>query len=461
MPSRKAEQAGPVSKAGVTEQLAAALASRPGVNRYVVAFSGGMDSGVMLHALSGMRETQPGMALHAVHVHHGLHPDADSWTRHCVAYCAALQVPLEVYFARIAPQAGASPEAQARQARYHLIMQCMQPNDAVLMAHHADDQLETLLMRMLRGAGARGLGGIPEVRRLHDGWLIRPLLNLPRCEIAAYARRHKLDFLDDPSNSDQRFDRGYLRQQVIAPLRARWPAAAASAARSARHLAASAQLLAELAELDLERARTNDNGIKLSAMARLSKARRDNLLRHWILKSGFPLPSSVRLSAITADVLSAKADAQPLVRWQGAELRRYRNRVYLMRPLAEPPADWQSAWDMAGALALPANSGRLRTLSVAEGGMDAGLLEVASASVRFRRGGERLRLPGSARHKKLSKLFQELGVVPWMRARVPLLYLDGELAAVADLCWSDSFNAVDKGPGVRLAWEGHPPLQGF
>lgn len=443
----------------VDEQLESALAACPGANRLLLAFSGGLDSSVLLHALGRYVGTRPWLEARAVHVHHGLQAGADAWVRHCRSACARSGLNFDVYFAALKPGSGESEEALARRARYHLFEQCMQPNDVLLTAHHADDQLETLLMRCLRGSGTRGLAGIPALRPFACGQLLRPLIALPRAELRRYARSHELDFVEDPSNFDERFDRGFLRRQVLGPVKRRWPGVLANVTRTARHLAGSEALLGDLAAIDLDAARVGDHCLSVRKLRELSGARRDNLLRHWIAQKGFTLPSSARLASVARNVIDAAHDAEPLVAWPGAELRRYRDRLYLMAPLPNPPPPhWLCNWDIDAMINLPGRAGRLRAVSVTGPGIDRRVLAEKKVTVRFRAGGERLRPAGARHHKMLNRLFQERGIVPWMRARVPLVFVGEELAAVADICWAEQFATTVKGEGVHFAWDGHPPL---
>lgn len=439
------------------EQLLAPLARWPGMNRYLVAFSGGLDSTVLLHALATLAQHRPWLELQAVHVHHGLHADAANWQRHCAAFCESLNLPLRTYYASVTKGLPDGLEAAAREARYRLLKHCMQVNDGLLMAHHANDQWETLLMRLHRGAGLRGLAGIPASRRLGPGWLLRPMLEVPRAALSAYAQAHKLEFIEDPGNEDIRFDRGFLRRKVLSVLESRWPAATASAARSAEHLRAAAQLLDEVAREDLSLVATSGPGLDLIALLRLSPRRRDNLLRYWIADSGFALPSSARFKSIAENLLTARQDATPLVAWDGAELRRYRNRVYLLRPLAPVPQNWSMRWPAAKPLQLPARAGVLMVQPAQGVGLDAQLWATGGLRVGFRQGGERLRPEEHGQRKRLGNWFQEQGVPPWLRERMPLVWLDEELVAIGDRWRAPRFEAVKSGTGYLLEWQGRPP----
>lgn len=438
-------------------QLQEQLSCWPGVNRYLVAYSGGLDSSVLLHAMARLCADRPWLSLMAVHVHHGLHEQADAWRWHCEKFCQQLKVPLRICFAEIDDAAPEGPEAAARNARYRLLEHGMQVHDALLMAHHGDDQLETLLMRLQRGAGVRGMAGIPMGRRMGPGRLLRPLLAWPRAALAAYAKAHKLTVLEDPSNLDERFERGYLRSQVLPPLRRRWPAAPRTAIRSAAHLRAAADLLDEVAAEDAGNLCKADGSLDLPGLMRLSAARRDNLLRYWIAASGFELPPGPRFETIVRELLPARDDAQPLVAWEGAELRRYRQRLFLMRPLLPVPPGWAACWGQSNTLCLPAEAGVLQAREADGCGLDPGLWASGDLQVRFRRGGETMQALAAGQHRKLSNWFQEQGVPPWVRERTPLVCLGEDLVAVADRWHSSRYEAANSGAGLSLEWHSQLP----
>lgn len=441
----------------LAEQLLAPLLRWPGVNRYLVAFSGGLDSTVLLHALTTLAQTRPWFTVQAIHVHHGLHPEAADWQRHCSAFCESLGVSLQAFFATVDQRSPEGLEAAARLARYRVLAHCMQANDALLMAHHANDQWETLLMRLHRGAGLRGLAGIPASRRLGPGWLLRPFLDLPRTALVTYAQAHRLEFIEDSGNADLRFDRGFLRSRIVPGLEERWPAAAVSAARSAAHLRTAAKLLDEVAGEDLCRIAQGGPGLDLAQLLGLSPRRRDNLLRYWIADSGFALPSSARFRSIVDNLLTAREDATPLVAWDGAELRRYRKRLYLLRSLAPIPKNWSARWSGTQPLQLPAGTGVLTVQPTQAGGLDSQLWADAGVQVRFRRGGERLRQDEHGQSKSLSNWFQEHAVPPWLRERMPLVWRNEELIAIADRWRAPRLEAGKSGTGYLLEWQGGPP----
>lgn len=419
---------------------------------HCVALSGGIDSVVLLHAMHALREQGRVRALRAIHADHGLQPPSRDWAEHCRRLCEPLRVPLAVVELRLDRTPGASVEALARDARYAAFARQLQPGEWLHTAHQRDDQLETVLIQLLRGAGVAGLAAMPARAALGDGWHGRPLLGVDRDEIAAYAARHALAFQRDPMNESPRFDRGWLRSEILPRLRSRWPSAATTVARSAGHLAQAARLLAEIAAADAAQI-VDGPRLSVEGLQRLSRDRQANLLRWWIRQCGLRPPPAARLDSVLDGMLPARADAQPLVRWPDGELRRYRGRLYAMAPrapAAAPPLDP----DPSGVVDLGPGLGRLR-LAPGAGGLRPG---GGAFEIRFRAGGESLRPDAARPRKDLKDLCQEAGIVPWMRSRLPLVYCGGVLAAVADLWIDADFRAAAGEASVIPVWEGRPPL---
>ena len=438
------------------DALAVALRQLRGgelAGRYSVAWSGGVDSTALLHGLLELGAVHPGMALRALHVEHGLHVDAPRWARHCRTKAAELGVALEVLRVQVVTN-GRGPEAAARQARYAALESRLAPGECLLTAHHLDDQAETVLLQLLRGAGPRGLSGMPAARPFGAGVHLRPLLGFGRDAIHAYACRARLEWLEDPANEDERFARSYLRRKVMPALRARWPRASRSISRAARHQAAAAALV-EGAAAQAAGPLIEGECLRADGLAGLEAPLQHAVLCHWIRSRGFPLPGSARIATILDDVLHCRADAAPLVSWPGAELRRYRRRLYLLAPLEPLIPPCQPAWRTDRPFELPADLGSLRAVPA----IGAGIRAVDVLRVAFRAGGEHIRPVGAAHAKSLKKLLQESAIVPWMRGRVPLVYAPGGgLAAVADL-WYEQANAARPGEaGLRIEWRDHPPL---
>lgn len=415
--------------------------------RYLIAFSGGLDSTVLLHALAAAAGDTP---LEAVHVHHGLQDTADEWAVHCRRQCEALGVPLTV----VAVDVRGGHEAAAREARYAALRDLTRPGDVVVTAQHADDQAETFLLQALRGAGTAGLAAMPESRPFGAATLARPFLHVRRERIEAWARERGLDWIEDPSNRDPAVARSALRQRVMPALTAVRSDAVEGLLRTADAAAEAAALAAEIAGEDRRGCAGPVSGsIDLRRLGELSAARRRNLLRLWPAHHGLPSPPPRQVDAIERDLIPARPDAAPLVAWPGAEVRRYQDWLFLMPPLAPVPDVSETPWNMTAPLPLPAGCGWLTAIPVVGAGL---CREAGSFSVRFRRGGERLRLPGRAHDTELGTWLQAAGVPPWTRARLPLIYAGDRLAAVADYLICEGFSADANETGYRLRWVAPP-----
>ncbi len=434
------------------DRLLAAIKRFPPARRYWVAYSGGLDSHALLHALYSLRDSLPAEILCAVHVNHGLNPASAAWSRHCVTVCNDLGITCRVLEVDAHPRKGDSPEEAARTARYHAIASLMESTDGLLTAHHQDDQVETVLLQLLRGAGPKGLAAMPRQDPFAAGWRGRPLLDFSRAGILAYARSRQLRWIEDESNHDPRIERNFLRHEVVPLLRSHWPNLGLTLSRTAAHCGEAAELLEQLAAQDYE-LYVDSGRLDIALLKTLDPARQRNLLRHWIKKQGYPLPATAHLRRILTEMLPAAEDAVPVVEWSGAEIRRYRNQLYVMAPL--PPHDNNRIleWDLMQALYPVKGSGALRAVSVTGRGLALSFCQQGRVTVRFRRGGERCRLAGRTHRSKLKKILQEQGIAPWQRERIPLIYLEEELAAVAGLFVCKQFQAGKDEPGVEIVWE--------
>jgi len=395
-------------------------------SRWYVAFSGGLDSTVLLHLLVELSQEHSLPALTAIHVHHGLQAAADAWPSHCQSVCDALGVPLQVKYVQV--QKGASLERAARDARYGVFESLVGVNEQLLTAQHRDDQAETLLFRLLRGAGVRGLASMPAQRPLGRGHLLRPLLDFSRAELERYAREQQLSWIEDPSNTDQQFSRNYLRHQVFPVLTARWPQAVTTMARSAAHLSEARELLDELARMDLARADSIAGvewlpvpSLALAPLRELSPARQRNALSHW-LAARTRLPDSEHWAGWNA-LRDAAQDAKPVWRLADGELHRAGDRVWWLAGPWLRPVMSVSPWANPSEPLSLQDNGQLHFTGQAPQGV---------LSVRYRQGGEVMALAGRG-HRDLKRLLNESGLPPFVRGRLPLLYCDGQLLAVANL----------------------------
>ncbi|MGH8361988.1 MAG: tRNA lysidine(34) synthetase TilS, partial [Gammaproteobacteria bacterium] len=426
--------------------------------RYWVAYSGGLDSSVLLHALA-QRRAALGGELRAVHVNHHMQPQSPVWQAHCERVCTTLNVSLECRDVSVAPAKGESLEAVARAQRYAAYRKLLRAGDLLLLAHHQDDQLETFLLQALRGAGLRGLAAMRARAKCGAGKLARPLLAFTREELRAWAMLQRFDWLEDPSNADTRFGRNYLRHEILPRLKARWPAAAETVSRSARHCGEAVELFAALAAEDWELAADREGrSLEVAVLRKLGVPRSKNLLRFWFAKLELPVPPAHKLEQVFAEVLAAGADRNPRVDWQGAELRRYRGRLYAMAPLPEAPAG-ELRLRPGIEQDLGAGLGCLSLQAVDGEGLRAALCPAGGFRIRFRSGGEICRPAGRAHRRPLKKWLQDFAVLPWMRERLPLIYAGDELAAVGGLFVCAPFAAAKTEPGLRVQWRAHPPLQ--
>jgi tRNA(Ile)-lysidine synthase len=417
-----------------------------------VAYSGGVDSHALLHALACLCP-ELSCRVGAVHVNHGLQVAAADWDEHCRIVCAGLDVPYVALEVDARAGAGESREAAARMARYAVLKEWLPCGDVLLTAQHRDDQAETLLLQLLRGSGVKGLAAMPRSAPFGGGLLLRPLLDCTHKALLDYAVANHLNWVDDPSNQDVSLDRNFLRHQALPALRRRWPALSTTLSRSARHCAEAARMLEDLAREDIERiAGAASDTLTVSGLLSLLPPRRRNVLRYWVAEQGATIPSEAVLGHIERDVLDSRADAEACVRWGSWELRRYRDRVHLLAQLPRRDLTGIIVWHPETALELPKAGGVLSACRGTGQGVRAAALVDATVSVRWRRGGERCRPVGRQHQHALKKLFQERGIPPWERGRIPLVYIGEELAAVADLWVCEPFGAGAGESGYAIHW---------
>lgn len=423
-------------------------------DRWCVALSGGLDSTVLLEAMARLRDAWPAGKLRAIHVHHGLHADADAWVRNCEARCARLGVPLAVRRVDARPARGESPEARAREVRYAALAAELAPGEVLLTAHHADDQLETVLIQLLRGAGVAGLAAMPADAPLGSGRHRRPLLGFTRAALRDWAAAEGLaGWVEDPANEALRFARNHLRSEVLPAVRAHWPGAAVAVSRSARHCAEAAGLLDELAATDAAACAEGD-ALVVSALRRLSPARGRNLARWQLRRLGLAVPDERRLATLLGQVLEAAPDAQPEIHWAGVVALRHADRLWMVPEACLPPPPDSLSWaDPREPLALGPGLGTLALVPSDTGGLSAAALDATPWRVVGRRGGERMRLPGREGSRALKKLMQAAGFPPWVRARIPLLEIDGKLAAAGEHWIDRAWWAPSGHKAWRLRWQ--------
>ena len=408
-----------------------------------VAFSGGPDSTALLHALAGI-EAARARGLRALHVDHGLHAHSGTWAQQARQFCSVLEIDCTVVRVQVERHGGEGLEAAARHARYAAFADALHAGEWLLLGHHRDDQAETVLLKLLRGSGPEGLGGMRQMRALGAGMLWRPLLQAPRELLRAYVQGHRLGAIDDPSNADTQLSRNYLRNDILPRVTGHWPHAIDSILHAAAHQRAAAETLR--AQWLAEFARIHDDAsgsLDAAAWLALPPALRDPLLDHWLRARGRRMPTLAQRAQIERQLRELREGRVPCIHWPDTDLRIWKRRLWALAPARTLPPDWQATWT-GQALRLP----------------DGGLLSWQGTplrealTVRLRRGGERIRPSGDRHTRELRDLFQQAELPPWRRAACPLIYAGEELLAVADLWRSEAGAAWFRRAGGEPRWHG-------
>ena len=386
----------------------------------LVAYSGGVDSTVLLHALTQLKQQQrPGLQLSAIYIHHGLSQNADSWARHCQQQCQIWQVPLIIEKVRLDPMAG-NIEQQARNARYQAIYRHLKSDQMLCTAQHLDDQCETFLLALKRGSGPAGLSAMPVESNRH----LRPLLTISRQQIEAYANWHQLTWIEDESNQDDHYDRNFLRLKVLPLINQRWPQFSQMVARSASLCQQQEALINELLDNDFHQLLTTQGQLRLSPLINYSEYKRNAILRMWFRQQGVMMPSQKQLALIWQTVVEAKEDANPKFVLHNKQIRRYQNQLYLL-PLYDDTEHLVINWDLTSPLVLPDNIGQLQ--SHYQHDLNCRLPQADEAvTVRFHAQG-RLQIVNRQGSRAIKKIWQEHQIPPWMRTRTPLIYYNEQL----------------------------------
>jgi tRNA(Ile)-lysidine synthase len=440
-----------------------AMAALPQHAKVAVAFSGGLDSSVLMHLLHGYAVGRS-VTMHAFHVHHGLSANADAWAEHCRTVCNGLSVPFDERRVAVERDNGTGVEEAARAARYTALgAMCTEHGvELLLTAHHIDDQAETVLLQMLRGSGIAGIAGMEACNRaptlLGNAELViaRPLLESTRTELEDYARLRGIANIEDESNSDTRYARNALRHTVMPVLERHFPGFAARFARTARHAHAAQSLLDEIAWDDLAQCRAGD-ALDLERIAPLSEERADNLYRHWFAERGLRMPSTAWLKEMRSQLTLAKAEAQLCVTHPDCHVRRHRNRVYIVprEDGRELPTPQEFVWNGEASLHFPAFRGSL-FFEAAQEGIAADWLRGRNCTIHLRQGGERLKLAPNRPARNLKQHFQTHDIPAWERETLPQVSSAGELLYAAGL-GMDCRRAGQAGEAcMLLRWQSDP-----
>jgi len=397
-----------------------------------VGFSGGLDSTVLLHLL--VQNPELTSKVRAIHIHHGLSVNADHWQAHCQQFCKVLNVPLSTHAVELKDKGNV--EENARIARYQVFSSVVAENDCLLVAHHADDQAETLLLQLFRGAGVDGLGAMLSSQKFAKGFLARPLLQQTRQILETYANLQQLNWIEDESNTNTSFLRNYLRHELMPLIKKRWPKAVGNLVRSAAHCQQAKSNLEALATIDYEALAESEGKLLISpSFLTLDYGRQVNVLRAWLKYNNIRLPSTQILNRLINEVILAQADAKPSVEWGNVIVRRYQKTLYLLRENTNPPSLSKEWIDFPSDLILNREGNEYLQALPAENGLL--VPPRCHLQVRFREGGELFSWRGQT--KQLKKLWQEWGVPPWCRDSIPLLYINNELAVVIGFAINDRF----------------------
>jgi len=368
-----------------------------------------MDSQVLLHFLSVHFSHYD---LKAIHINHQLFSESGQWEKHCRKICKGLNIPLKIIRVNIIKNPGESLEAKARDARYDAFKKILKKNDILLTAHHQDDQAETFLYQLLRGAGLRGVSAMPEIALFDKGFLIRPLLDFSRSDLISYAEYYQLDWIEDSSNLDERFDRNYLRQSVLPILKKRWPQCHKTFSRFSKHCAEQEKLLNILAQKDYQDCHGEYlNSLLISKFILLDIARQKNILRYFIEKLNFMMPSEKILTEILK-ICNARKDKNPIISWSHTECRRYRDNLFIISPIKQRSAELSDEEKIWCAKNLSFN------------------INDKNITVTYRTGGEKFKPQHSKHTRTLKNLYQEWKIPVWLRDKIPLIYYHQQLIAV-------------------------------
>jgi tRNA(Ile)-lysidine synthase len=437
------------SSSNLPQRVADALTLNvPRGSSILVGLSGGVDSVVLLHLLVQL-STHFSLRLSALHVHHGMSVHANEWADFCVEICGHYAVPLQIECVNLAPLREMGIEAAARQLRHAALAD--QKVDFIALAHHRDDQAETMLLQLLRGAGVRGASAMPVLlTRPAAPALLRPLLEICRADLLAFANQHSLRWVEDDSNQDERYPRNFLRHRILPVLEQRFPAYRTTLARSSVHFAEAAELLDDLALQDASAAIVGDC-LSVAEIKKLSHARSKNLLRYFITLRGAPLPDTTRLTEMVRQLCVAGVGAQICITWQTWQMRCFRDHVYVF-PATHAVESFSIVWQGEAELALPASHGKLNFTRVMGQGLSLEKLRQGVVSIRTRQGSESIQLDGLRPRQSLRKLLPQEGMPPWQRELMPLLFSGDELVWVPGVAAAAAYAAQAGEEGVLINW---------
>ena len=418
-----------------------------------VGYSGGVDSHVLLHCLANIPQLQDKIT--AVYVHHGLQSCADDWAEHCSAVARDLGVHYQTLYVDAQPKKRESPEEAARNARYQAFQSVLPKADCLLLAQHRQDQVETVLLQLFRGAGLKGLSGMPASAVLGEGRVLRPFLELTQEDILSYASEHNLHWVEDPSNQSYQYDRNYLRHEILPLLEKRWLGLDKAVVRASQHCAEAHTSLSKIAKKSLQSLyQSNTQSISIKGLLLNEPVMQQWVIREWFTELGLKMPSQKVLENILYELISAREGANPKILHDGQSIQRYQGRLYVL--LNNKQAELINLeWKDIRLPLLLKNNGCLSFLAE-DKGLALQALSSFNVEIRYRQGGEKIALAHREGRHSLKKLYQEANIPPWQRESMPLIYIDGKLAAIADRWVSAEFYTEKAESCMQIIWQQSP-----
>ena len=417
-------------------------------NKFCIAFSGGMDSTVLLHVMKNIIDEKS--QIRAIHINHNIVDNSKVWSKTCKSICKNFGIDIEIISLEVT-HIGYGLEAAARDERYKKLKEKLYENEYLLTAHHEEDQMETVFLRMARGTGLDGLQGINEKYSFGEGIIFRPMLEVSKTSVMDYAKEHQLKWVEDSSNQDTHFDRNFLRKKIIPQFRERWPSIASSVSRLSQLSAQNIKILNQIAEEDIGPI-ANMNELPLAKLLDKSFERANNMLRYIILANGMSIPSMKTLQDGLKEMLDPETD-KSVIAWKDYCIRKYKNHLYFLSnsDLEPNKVDVKIPWEIGKTVNLGENIGTIEATFIHGDGLSIEKCK-NKLTISYRQGGELIKPIGHRINKSLKNLFQENQILPWMRDKIPLIYYQDELVSVADLWFNQNYVASQNEAGFVVNW---------
>ncbi|UDG79449.1 tRNA(Ile)-lysidine synthase [Candidatus Ecksteinia adelgidicola] len=416
--------------------------------KLLVAFSGGLDSTVLLYLLLQLYQKNSTLQIRAIHIHHGLSNFSDTWVNHCRWQCAIWNISLIIQKVHVDVHID-GVEAAARKMRYKVFKNTLQNDEILVLAQHLDDQCETFLLALKRGSGPAGLSGMSICTNFKKNLILRPLMNFSRFQLQNYAKSNNLSWIEDDSNKNLRFDRNFLRIKILPLLTQRWPYFSSSVFRSAFLCYKQEKLLDELLNKELNALLTEDKALIIKKLLTRSLEHCFALLRRWITLHNVCLPSLKQLHCLWNEVIFSRIDAKPQLKLKFYQIRRFHGLLYLL-PLMENLRNIQINWSQDTRVILPDKLGH-----IISGKGDIHLRapsDKQKVSIRF--GGHGIiRIIGRVHSRSIKKLWKEFKIPPWERDRIPLIYYDEQLIAALNVFICEEGKILNNKNVLQLFWD--------